>query len=199
LTSSRPIESSPLPSQIVCNPATYPNFLRFLELRKRTVEVIKAEMTFSVSRDGGAFEWAGTGLRSVFCQTQRVFDPGMWRMLFDIARFNSSAVRVLGEGGDPSIGEYLKREGYSRQFKDDYLIVCPLSSSPLCARSQSLVIAHDGRRMEHPTGCMRHGLPGQDPCSFPAQPSLVANHRKAFLAYYQRRQVRRSARIDASF
>ena len=130
--------------------------------------MIKTEMTFSVSRDGGAFEWAGTGLRSVFCQTKRVFDPGMWRMLFDIARFNSCAVRVLGEDGDPSIGEYLRREGYSLQFKDNYLIVCPLSPPRLCARFQSLVIAHDGRRMEYPTGCMRHGLPGQDAYSFHA-------------------------------
>ena len=89
--------------------------------------MIKTDMTFSVSRDGGAFEWAGTSLRAVFCQTKRVFDPGMWRMLFDIARFNSCAVRVLDEGGDLSIGEYLRREGYSSQFKDNYLIVCPLS------------------------------------------------------------------------
>jgi len=92
------------------------------------VEVIETDMTFSVSRDGGAFEWAGASLRSVFCQTKRVFDPGMWRMLFDIARFNSCAVRVLSEAGDPTIGEYLRREGYSRQFKDNYLLVCPLSS-----------------------------------------------------------------------
>ena len=112
---------------MVFNPLNCPNFLRFLELHKRTVEVIKTDMTFSVSRDGGVFEWAGASLRSVFCQTKRVFDPGMWRMLFDIARFNSCAVRVLGENTDITIGEYLKREGYSPQFKNDYLIVCPLS------------------------------------------------------------------------
>jgi predicted NAD/FAD-binding protein len=84
-------------------------------------------MTFSVSRDGGALEWAGDGLRSVFCQPRRVFDLGIWRMLFDIMRFNACAVRVLSEkddGGDLSIGEYLRREGYSSQFRDDYLIVC---------------------------------------------------------------------------
>ena len=80
-------------------------------------------MTFSVSRDCGAFEWAGDGLRSVFCQPWRVFDLGMWRMLFDIMRFNASAVRVLTENEDVSIGEYLKREGFSSRFRDDYLIV----------------------------------------------------------------------------
>jgi len=114
-------------SQIVFNPPTYPNFLRFLDLRRQTgvVEMIETEMTFSVSRDGGAFEWAGDGLRSVFCQPRRVFDLGMWRMLFDILRFNACAVRVLTEDdGDLSIGEYLRREGYSSRFEDDYLIVC---------------------------------------------------------------------------
>jgi predicted NAD/FAD-binding protein len=82
-------------------------------------------MTFSVSRDGGAFEWAGDGLRSVFCQPRRVFDLGMWRMLFDIMRFNACAVRVLAvaENENVSIGEYLQREGYSSRFRDDYLIV----------------------------------------------------------------------------
>jgi predicted NAD/FAD-binding protein len=80
-------------------------------------------MTFSVSRDGGAFEWAGDGLRSVFCQPWRVFDLGMWRILFDIMRFNACAVRVLAENDDVSIGEYLQREGYSSRFRDDYLIV----------------------------------------------------------------------------
>jgi predicted NAD/FAD-binding protein len=85
--------------------------------------VIKTQMTFSVSRDGGAFEWAGDGLRSVFCQPRRVFDLGMWRMLFDIMRFNACAVRVLAENDDLSIGEYLQREGYSSWFRDDYLIV----------------------------------------------------------------------------
>jgi predicted NAD/FAD-binding protein len=109
--------------QIVFNPPTYPNFLRFLKLHS-SIEIIKTQMTFSVSRDGGAFEWAGDGLRSVFCQPKRVFDLGMWRMLFDIMRFNACAVRVLSEKDDLSIGEYLRREGYSSRFRDDYLIVC---------------------------------------------------------------------------
>ena len=88
------------------------------------MEVIETDMTFGVSRDGGVLEWAGASLRSVFCQSKRVFDPGMWRMLFDIARFNSCAVRVLSEDGDPTVAEYLRREGYSRQFRDNYLLVC---------------------------------------------------------------------------
>ncbi|KAI0059599.1 FAD/NAD(P)-binding domain-containing protein [Artomyces pyxidatus] len=110
---------------IVFNPTTYPNFLRFLRLHP-DIEILKTEMTFSVSRDAGAFEWAGDGLRAVFCQPLRVFDPGMWRMLYDVLRFNACARSLLAEedfeGKELSIGAYLEREGYSAGFRDDYIL-----------------------------------------------------------------------------
>jgi predicted NAD/FAD-binding protein len=98
-------------------------------------------MTFGVSRDGGKFEWTGTSLSAIFAQRQNFFKPRMWRLIFDIIRFNQFALDLLtsknesendpsrGEGkeGKPrpneeSIGHYLDREGYSQTFKDDYLI-----------------------------------------------------------------------------
>lgn len=72
----------------------------------------------------------------------------MWRMIFDIVRFNHFALDLLSESDesetDPSgangsetsprpsekelsIGEYLDREGYSEAFRDDYLI--PMTAS----------------------------------------------------------------------
>ena len=137
--------------QIVFNPSTYPNFLRFLQLfppspKKNpsrlqsllrrsedvfdpwTIPIIPTEMTFSISRNGGAFEWAGKNLATVFCQPHRVVDPQMWRMIYDILRFNTCARRVLLDvKGDNeremSIGEYLDLEGYSSAFRNNYLIV----------------------------------------------------------------------------
>ena len=84
-------------------------------------------MTFGVSRDRGLFEWAGTGLDAVFCQRRNLFSLGMWRMIFDIVRFNQYALDLLKaeSGADESketIGEYLVREGYSDAFRDNYLI-----------------------------------------------------------------------------
>ncbi|KAG8736052.1 hypothetical protein FRC10_009856 [Ceratobasidium sp. 414] len=119
--------------QIVCNPPSYPNFLKFLALPDIRVPVIPTEMTFSVSRDGGLFEWAGKDLATLFCQAQNLLRPGMWRMVWDILRFNASALNLI-EGEEPvdplakgskaelSIGVYLEREGYSNEFVDDYLI-----------------------------------------------------------------------------
>lgn len=112
---------------IVFNPTTYPNFLRFLRMHPATRDrILQTEMTFSVSRNGGAFEWAGKNLATVFCQLKNLLEPGMWRLVWDVARFNACAGRFLTEkehGKEMSIGEYLDREGYSSSFRDNYLIV----------------------------------------------------------------------------
>lgn len=98
-------------------------------------------MTFGVSRDQGNFEWAGTSLSSIFAQKRNIFSLRMWRLIFDIIRFNEFALDILQHEeeseNDPiteterkqrtsasqeSIGDYLDREGYSQAFRDDYLI-----------------------------------------------------------------------------
>lgn len=102
---------------------------------------VKTEMTFGVSRDQGKFEWAGTSLSSIFAQRGNLFKLRMWRLIFDIVRFNQFALDLLqskdesehnpagssskGENPRPdeeSIGDYLDRQGYSQAFRDDYLI-----------------------------------------------------------------------------
>ncbi|KND94138.1 hypothetical protein TOPH_01285 [Tolypocladium ophioglossoides CBS 100239] len=121
---------------IVLNTATYPNFINFLN--KVNVQTEPTEMTFGVSRDQGLFEWAGTNLSAVFCQKRNLLSLRMWRMLFDVVRFNQFALDLLmQEDVEPvgrhdtminstdeteTIGEYLDREEYSDAFRDDYLI-----------------------------------------------------------------------------
>lgn len=115
-----------LPLQIVFNPSTYPNFLSFLH-QYPSIKILPTEMTFSVSRDFGAFEWAGGNLFTVFCQPKRVFDAEMWKLIYDVLKFNACARRILKKpvvkGVEMSIGEYLEKEGYSESFRDNYLIV----------------------------------------------------------------------------
>ncbi|KAJ7066491.1 FAD/NAD(P)-binding domain-containing protein [Mycena amicta] len=120
---------------IVFNPSTYPNFIKFL--KTEGIRYNPTEMTFSVTRDGGAFEWAGNNLFTVFCQPYRLLDPKHWRLIYDVLRFNAYARSILAEKahGDKemSIGEYLDREGYSDAFKDNYLIpmtACIWSTPP---------------------------------------------------------------------
>ncbi|KAJ9608667.1 hypothetical protein H2200_006438 [Cladophialophora chaetospira] len=124
---------------IVMNTATYPNFIRFLE--EIGVPTKRTDMTFGVSRDQGTFEWAGTSISSIFAQKGNIFSPGMWRLIFDVIRFNEFALDLLQDvpesennpattpskkisksPTDETIGEYLDREDYSQEFRDNYLI-----------------------------------------------------------------------------
>ena len=111
------------------NPVTYPNFLQFLKLRK--IPILETEMSFSVSRDQGQFEWAGSSLLTVFAQVSNLWNPGMYRTILDILRFNTFAADLLDlEETDElralSISTYLNRHNYSRDFRDNYLIVLAL-------------------------------------------------------------------------
>ncbi|KAF8526148.1 FAD/NAD(P)-binding domain-containing protein [Gautieria morchelliformis] len=132
-----PILNTDAVPKIVLNPSTYPNFLSFL--KQEGIPIVPTEMTFSVSRNSGSFEWAGKNLFTVFCQLQNLFEPSMWRLVWDVLRFNASVRKLLhSKTEDPhlSIGTYLQREGYSDSFRDNYLIASrlhTLRSSPMTA------------------------------------------------------------------
>ncbi|CAG8448797.1 5126_t:CDS:2 [Funneliformis caledonium] len=110
---------------IVFNPVTYPNLLRFFQYKN--VEYIPSEMSFSVSRNKGEFEWAGKNLFTVFVQPKNLLNLEMWKTVYDIMRFNFHATDLLElEDDHPekkmNLGEYLKVHGYSSAFKDNYLL-----------------------------------------------------------------------------
>lgn len=100
------------------------NFIQFL--KKLNIETKPTNMALSISRDNGTFEWSGINLSSLFCQISNLFSIQFWRMLFDIIRFNQFALDILinpmKNDDDESIGTYLERNGYSRSFRDGYLI-----------------------------------------------------------------------------
>ncbi|RSH88935.1 hypothetical protein EHS25_002597 [Saitozyma podzolica] len=57
--------------------------------------------------------------------TDEGFNPRLYRMVFDVLRFNVFAkdlLRAEETVGKMSIGEYLEREGYGDGFKEDYLL-----------------------------------------------------------------------------
>ncbi|KAI6781758.1 uncharacterized protein J7T54_004924 [Emericellopsis cladophorae] len=109
---------------VALNAATYPNFMSFLQ--KFDIPLEPTEMDFSISRDGGLFEWASSKWSAMFSQRRNILSPRMWRLLFDVVRFNQFAVDLLMEdeqaSNPESIGQYLNREGYSDAFQDEYLI-----------------------------------------------------------------------------
>ncbi|MTV39833.1 NAD(P)/FAD-dependent oxidoreductase [Duganella radicis] len=107
---------------LVYNEKTYPNLIAlFAELG---VDSISSDMSFGVSMDDGALEWAGTNLDTVFAQRRNMASPSFLRMLRDILHFNRRAGDFLAEctSDGATLGQLLDRHGYSRAFRDAYLL-----------------------------------------------------------------------------
>lgn len=108
---------------IVYNDWTYPNFIKLLE--ELDVASRPAEMSFSVSCKASGLEYAGSNFNTLFADRKNLYRLKYWRMLFEILRFNRSAIKDLESGSlsaDETLKEYLGRNNYSRLFREKYLI-----------------------------------------------------------------------------
>ena len=85
-------------------------------------------MSFSVSGGSSGLEYNGSSLNGLFAQRSNLLRPSFYRMLSDILRFNREAPDLLERPDfDLTLGEYLDRNGYSRQFVDSYVL--PMGSA----------------------------------------------------------------------
>lgn len=106
---------------IVFNDRTYPNFNRLLS--QLGIAGQPTAMGFSVSSRTTGVEYSGGGFNGLFAQRRNLFSPRHWRMLREIVRFNRDATRLLeNPDDDPTMGEYLDREGYSAHFRSHYIL-----------------------------------------------------------------------------
>ncbi len=107
---------------IVFNRATYPNLVALFD--HLGVATREAEMSFSVSRHNGGFEYAGTSLGSLFAQPINAVRPAFWSMLSDLRRFYATAPRDLDKLAisAETLGDYLDRRNYGVHFKEDHLL-----------------------------------------------------------------------------
>ena len=106
---------------IVFNDRTYPNFVRLLQ--ELDVPSRASDMSFAVRGDSQGVEYNGSNLNGLFAQRMNLLRPSFHRMLRDILRFNREAPGLLGsENPDTSLGEYLRINGYNREFIDHYLV-----------------------------------------------------------------------------
>ena len=107
-------------------------------------------MSFGVATSDGSFEWSSTSLWGFVGTLSHVFSPWFWRLIFDVIRFTLFATDALLEeepkpvsvttpllcqedgssGQFESIGTWLRRNKYSKQFIAYYLI--PMVASPWC-------------------------------------------------------------------
>jgi uncharacterized protein len=104
---------------IVYNELNYPNLVRLFEAIGVPTEA--SDMSFSVSIGEGAFEYQAR-LRGLVAQPSNLLRPSFLAMTAEIFRFTREARELLGSGSRASIGTYLDRRGYSRAFREDYLL-----------------------------------------------------------------------------
>ena len=107
---------------IVYNENNYPNLVELF--RHFDVETEPSDMSFGVSLDQGRLEYSSAFPRGLFGQPSNIFKLSFWRMLRDIARFYRTAPRELAAGNlaGLTLGQYLKRSGYSPSFAQDHLL-----------------------------------------------------------------------------
>jgi predicted NAD/FAD-binding protein len=106
---------------IVFNEKTYPNFLKLL--KRLGVSWQPSRMSFSVTSEKSGLEYSPSSLNSLFAQRRNLVRSAFYRMVLDIFRFKRRSPRMLREeGNDTALGEYLKAEGYSKAFIDDFII-----------------------------------------------------------------------------
>ena len=109
---------------IVFNNITYPNLVRLF--KQLQVEVKPTNMSFGVQHLPSGLEYNSLNL---FAQKRNYFDPGFWKMLFQIKRFHSEAEEILTDDRYVaySIQDYTKEKKYGDHFVYKYIV--PMSSA----------------------------------------------------------------------
>jgi uncharacterized protein len=115
---------------IVFNDWTYPRFMTLLD--ELGVAYHDSNMSFSLRDERTGLEYNGTSLNSLFAQRLNLFRPSFLRMIADILRFNRECRALLGRHGSGphpglTLGEYLDAGGYSRAFRERYIVPMGMS------------------------------------------------------------------------
>jgi predicted NAD/FAD-binding protein len=111
---------------IVFNERTYPNLIRLLD--RLGVASQPSMMSFSVTDERTGLQYCATNLDTFFAQRRNLLNPGFWRMLSEIFRFNrQSGALYAGDDLSLTLGEYLQAHGYSRAFVEQFLV--PMGSA----------------------------------------------------------------------
>jgi len=107
---------------IVYNPPAYPNLVALFD--HLGVETADSNMSFSVSLDGGTYEYCGTGLSGYFGQRSNLVSLAHWRMAAEILRFHREAAALDQAGGDPSytLGAFLRERRYGSVFIERHIL-----------------------------------------------------------------------------
>lgn len=104
---------------IVFNYTNYPHLTGLF--RDLDVPVIRSDMSFGVSLNGGHIEYALRSADTLFAQRRNLIDPRFYKMIRDILRFNASAEAEVAAEPDLTIGDLVARMGLGSLFREAYL------------------------------------------------------------------------------
>ncbi|MEO1550678.1 MAG: FAD-dependent oxidoreductase [Pseudomonadota bacterium] len=103
---------------IVLNERNYPNLLGLFEALG--VPTKPSDMSFGLSMDGGALEYAVDNYDQIFAQRKNLLNLSMIRGLRDILRFNREAGALLDSGAldGMTLRQFIERYNYSDWYRD---------------------------------------------------------------------------------
>jgi predicted NAD/FAD-binding protein len=84
-----------------------------------------SDMSFSVDCHSSGLQYNGTSLNTLFAQRSNLLNLPFLRMIQEILRFNKESRADLAAGNiadTETLGEYLNRNGYSRYFRQYYIV-----------------------------------------------------------------------------
>jgi len=112
---------------IVYNELNYPDLTALFD--HLDVETVESCMSFSVTADGGNFEWKGGGdtwletARGLFAQPRNLLSTSYLWMLRDILTFNQQSVEDYRSGrlAGLTLGDYFRQRHFAPRLLTDYL------------------------------------------------------------------------------
>ncbi len=104
---------------IVFNYVTYPYLTRLF--RDLDVPVVKSEMSFSASIDGGRLEYGLANMQALTAQKSNLLRPQFYKMIADIVRFGKQA-ELAANNDDKTIGDLVDELGLGLWFRNNYLM-----------------------------------------------------------------------------
>lgn len=104
---------------IVLNDRNYPSFERLLA--ELGVPTQPSVMGLSIAEADAGFEFAGTR-RGFLAQPSNALRPSFVRMIRDQLRFNREVRPMIGRADSPSVAEFARDSGYSREFLERIVV-----------------------------------------------------------------------------
>ena len=138
---------------LVFNERTYPNLIALFE--ELGVASVASDMSFGVSMDDGAMEWAGTSLDTVFAQRAHLLSPSFLGMIKDILHFNRHADAYLAQclQTPVTLGALLRQHGYGERFREAYML--PMAAAIWSSSPRDIL---DFPAATFLRFCLNHGL-----------------------------------------